>query len=218
MRVLLIEDDPLIGGAVEQASKDASYSVDWCKDGQEGLSAALVQDYSLMLLDLGLPKKGGFAVLKEIRDQAIKLPVIITTAQDAIEDRIKGLDLGADDYLVKPFSIDELLARVRAVVRRNQGSASSKLVSGDLMLDKTTGEISIGDNQYLLSAREFSLMRLLMLRPGRVLSKTELEDQIYGWNEEVASNAVEVIIHGLRKKLGKDAIKNIRGLGWMVSQ
>jgi len=218
MRVLLIEDDPLIGGAVEQALKDASYSVDWCKDGQEGLSAALVQDYSLMLLDLGLPKKGGFAVLKEIRDQAIKLPVIITTAQDAIEDRIKGLDLGADDYLVKPFSIDELLARVRAVVRRNQGSASSKLVSGDLMLDKTTGEISIGDNQYLLSAREFSLMRLLMLRPGRVLSKTELEDQIYGWNEEVASNAVEVIIHGLRKKLGKDAIKNIRGLGWMVSQ
>ena len=218
MRVLLIEDDPLIGTAIQQALKDASYSIDWSKDGQEGLSAARVQDYSLVLLDLGLPKKGGFEVLRALRDQAIHIPVIITTAQDAVEDRIKGLDLGADDYLVKPFSIAELLARARAVIRRNQGAASSLLASGELILDKATGELIQGEKTHTLSAREFALMRLLMLRPGRALSKSELEEQIYGWDEEVASNAVEVIIHGLRKKLGKDAIKNIRGLGWMVNK
>ncbi|MGI9316487.1 MAG: response regulator transcription factor, partial [bacterium] len=184
MRVLLIEDDPLIGTALQQALKDASYSIDWSKDGQEGLHAARTQDYSLVLLDLGLPKKGGFEVLKMLRDQAIQLPVIITTAQDAVEDRIKGLDLGADDYLVKPFSIAELLARARAVIRRNQGAASSLLSNGELILDKATGELTQGDQKHTLSAREFALMRLLMLRPGRVLSKSELEEQIYGWDEE----------------------------------
>ena len=218
MRILLIEDDPLIGTAIQQALKDASYSVDWSKDGQEGLNAARFQDYSLMLLDLGLPKKGGFEVLKVLRDQAIHIPVIITTAQDAVEDRIKGLDLGADDYLVKPFAIAELLARARAVIRRNQGAASSLLSSGEIVLDKATGELTRGEQKHKLSAREFALMRLLMLRPGRVLSKSELEEQIYGWDEEIVSNAVEVIIHGLRKKIGKEAIKNIRGLGWMVDK
>jgi two-component system OmpR family response regulator len=218
MRILLIEDDPLIGTAIQQALKDVSYSVDWAKDGQSGLISAQAEDYSLILLDLGLPKKNGFEVLKALRDQHYPIPAIIITAQDAVEDRIKGLDLGADDYLVKPFSIDELLARARAVIRRNQGVASSVLANSELSLDETTSQLSKNDQSYELSAREFALMRLLLLKPGRILSKAELEEQIYGWNEEVASNAIEVIIHGLRKKLGKTAIKNVRGLGWMVNK
>lgn len=218
MRILLIEDDSLIGKAIQQALKDASYSIDWCKDGLTGLTAARTEDYSLILLDLGLPKKNGFEVLKSLREEKYQLPAIIITAQDAVEDRIKGLDLGADDYLVKPFSIDELLARTRAVIRRNQGVASSVLSNGELTLDNSTGELTHGKETYTLSAREFALIRLLMLKPGRILSKSELEEKIYGWNEEVASNAIEVIIHGLRKKLGKDAIKNVRGLGWMVKK
>ena len=218
MRILLIEDDPLIGTAIQQALKDVSYSVDWAKDGQSGLASAQAEDYSLILLDLGLPKKNGFEVLKALREQHCQIPAIIITAQDAVEDRIKGLDLGADDYLVKPFSIDELLARARAVIRRNQGAASSVLSNSELSLDETTSQISKDERSYELSAREFALMRLLLLKPGRILSKTELEEQIYGWNEEIASNAIEVIIHGLRKKLGKTAIKNVRGLGWMVKK
>lgn len=218
MRILLIEDDPLIGTAIQQALKDAAYSIDWSKDGLTGLASAHSEDYNLILLDLGLPQKNGFEVLKALRDDGYQIPVIIITAQDAIEDRIKGLDLGADDYLVKPFSIDELLARARAVIRRNQGAASSLLSNGELTLDETTSQLTQDDQTHLLSAREFALIRLLLLRPGRILSKSELEEQIYGWNEEVASNAIEVIIHGLRKKLGKEAIKNIRGLGWMVKK
>ena len=218
MRILLIEDDPLIGTAIEQALNDAHYSVDWVKDGQQGLSAALAQDYSAILLDLGLPKKDGLDILKTLRDQQNLSPVIITTARDAVEDRIKGLDLGADDYLVKPFKVSELQARIRAVTRRNQGAGRSVLECGDLMLDKATAECFLSGKKISLSAREFTLMRILMLRPGRVFSKEELEEQVYGWNEEIASNAIEFIIHGLRKKLGKSAIKNIRGLGWMISQ
>ena len=218
MKILLIEDDALVATAIEQALKDAFYSVDWSRDGLIGLESALSGNYSLILLDLSLPHKNGFDILKTLRKEKCKTPVIIITAQDTIQDRIKGLDLGADDYLVKPFSIDELLARTRAVVRRNQGAASSILSNGELTLDSSTGELSKGDETFELSARELALIRLLMLRPGRILSKTELEDQIYGWNEEVASNAVEVIIHELRKKLGKKTIKNVRGLGWMVNK
>jgi len=218
MRILLIEDDILIGTAIQQALKDASYSIDWSKDGLSGLASARSEGYSLILLDLGLPKKNGFEVIKILRTENCQIPVIIITAQDAVEDRIKGLDLGADDYLVKPFPIDELLARTRAVIRRNQGAVTSTLSNGELSLDSATGELTQGDMTHHLSAREFTLIRLLMLRPGRILSKSELEEQIYGWNEEVSSNAIEVIIHGLRRKLGKAAIKNIRGLGWMVSK
>lgn len=218
MRILLIEDDSLIGTAIQQALKDASYSLDWSQDGQTGLTAAQTEDYSLILLDLGLPKKHGFDILKTLREQSYQIPTIIITAQDAIEDRIKGLDLGADDYLVKPFSIDELLARTRAVIRRHQGAISSLLSNSELTLNEATSELTQGNDTHLLSAREFALIRLLLLKPGRILSKSELEEQIYGWNEEVASNAIEVIIHGLRKKLGKNTIKNVRGLGWMVNK
>ena len=218
MRILLIEDDPLLGTAIEQALKDARYSVDWVTDGQLGLAAAMTEDYSVVLLDLGLPKKDGIEVLKSLRDQHKTIPVIITTARDAVEDRIDGLDAGADDYLVKPFKINELEARIRAVTRRAQGLSRSVLEYGDLILDTASVKCHLSGQEITLSAREFSLLRILMLRPESVFSKTELEDQVYGWNEEVASNAIEFIIHGLRKKLGKAAIKNIRGLGWKISQ
>ena len=218
MRILLIEDDPLIGTAIEQALKNALYSVDWVKDGRLGLAAACAQEYSVILLDLGLPKKDGIEILRELRDQHNPTPIIITTARDAIEDRIQGLDLGADDYLIKPFRVSELEARIRAVSRRNQGASRSVLECGDLMLDKASGEFFQNGQLTPLSAREFTVMRILMLRPGRVFSKPDLEEQVYGWNEEITSNAIEFIIHGLRKKLGKDTIKNIRGLGWMIKQ
>jgi len=218
MRILLVEDDELIGKAVKQALNDATFAVNWVKDGITALSSIQVEDYSLVLLDLGLPQKDGLDVLKELRNNKQSMPVIIITARDSIEDRIKGLDLGADDYLVKPFSIDELHARIRAVVRRNHGVADPILSSSLLKLNPTTREAFRDDLSYTLSSREYALLYALMLRPGAILSRDKLEETIYGWNEEVASNAIEFIIHALRKKLGKDAIKNVRGMGWMVTK
>lgn len=218
MRILLVEDDLLIGQAIEQALQDATLAVDWVKDGDTALLALKAEEYSLLLLDLGLPNKNGFEVLRLLRQNKHTVPVIIITARDAIEDRIKGLDFGADDYLVKPFSIDELQARIRAVIRRNNGNASPLLSNDILTLDPASREVIRNSTVFTLSSREYSLLHALILRPGSILSRTELEERIYGWNEEVASNAIEFIIHGLRKKLGKDAIKNIRGLGWMVSK
>ncbi len=217
MRILLIEDDPLIGAAIEQALKDSLYSVDWTLDGQSGLTAAMTHKYSVILLDLGLPKKDGLDVLRALRNQHNAIPIIITTARDGLDDRIKGLDLGADDYLIKPFRVSELEARIRAVTRRNHGACHSSLECGALKLDSATGEFFNDGQKVALSAREYTVMRVLMLKPGRLYSKSELEEQVYGWNEEVSSNALEFIIHGLRKKLGKKAIKNIRGLGWMIN-
>ncbi len=218
MRILLVEDDLLIGQAIEQALQDATLAVDWVKDGDTALLALKAEEYSLLLLDLGLPNKNGFEVLRLLRQNKHTVPVIIITARDAVEDRIKGLDFGADDYLVKPFSIDELQARIRAVIRRNNGNASPLLSNDILTLDPASREVIRNSTVFTLSSREYSLLHALILRPGSILSRTELEERIYGWNEEVASNAIEFIIHGLRKKLGKDAIKNIRGLGWMVSK
>jgi len=218
MRILLVEDDTLIGRAVEQALRDAAFAVDWVPDGETALAVVETEQYALILLDLGLPKRDGFDILRTLRGKKQALPVIIITARDAVEDRIKGLDYGADDYLVKPFSIDELQARIRAVVRRNNGVANPVLANATLSLDPASREISRDTKTYSLSAREYALVHALLLRPGTILSRTELEERIYGWNEEVASNAIEFIIHGLRKKLGKDAIKNVRGLGWMVDK
>ena len=217
MRTLLVEDDELIGNAIKQALSDASFAVNWVQDGNTALSSLKTEDYSLVLLDLGLPGKNGLEVLQELR-RSMNIPVIIITARDAIEDRIKGLDMGADDYLVKPFSIDELHARIRAVVRRNNGIANPILSNSVLELNPATVEVTRDEEIFPLSAREYALLHTLMLRPGVIFSKESLEEHIYGWNEEVASNAIEFIIHALRKKLGKDAIKNIRGMGWMVSK
>jgi two-component system OmpR family response regulator len=218
MRILLVEDDDLVGSAVKQALNDAASAVDWVRNGEMALSSLSMEDYSLVLLDLGLPKKDGLEVLRLLRRNKKTMPVIIITARDSIEDRIKGLDEGADDYLVKPFSIDELHARIRAVVRRNHGVASPIISNSLLELDPATCEVIRDGVTHSLSAREYALLHALILRPGTIFSRDTLEEDIYGWNEEVASNAIEFIIHSLRKKLGKDAIKNIRGMGWMVNK
>ncbi|WP_426436596.1 response regulator transcription factor [Bradyrhizobium genosp. P] len=218
MRVLLIEDDRMIGSAVQQALRDAAYAVDWVTDGETAIHAAESEAYELALLDLGLPKADGREVLRRMRALDRRLPVIIVTARDSIDDRIDGLDLGADDYLVKPFEIRELLARMRAVLRREGSGATPLLHNGKLSLDPATREASFAGESAVLTAREFALLQALMARPGTILSRSELERQIYGWNEEVESNAIEFLIHTIRKKLGTTAIRNVRGVGWMVDR
>ena len=218
MRVLLVEDDRMIGEAVEHALKDASYAVDWVTDGVAASTALETHHYDVVLLDLGLPKKDGLAVLSDLRAQGNTVPVLLVTARDAIAGRVFGLDSGADDYIVKPFAMSELLARMRAVVRRKSGTSGPLLTNGVLTLDPATREVTVNDNAQRLSAREFALLQALLARPGAILSRHDLEERIYGWGEEVESNSVEFLIHTLRKKIGSDAIKNVRGAGWMVSK
>jgi len=218
MRVLVVEDDAMIGEAVCHALKDASYAVDWVRDGSAALTAASTQSYGIVLLDLGLPKKDGIEVLRHMRGRDNPVPVLVITARDGLEDRIKGLDAGADDYVLKPFEMGELLARMRAVVRRKGGTSGPVLTNGILTLDPVSHEVSQAGESIRLSAREFSLLQALLVRPGAILSRSELEDRLYGWGDEVESNAVEFLIHALRKKLGSTAIKNVRGVGWMVSK
>ena len=218
MKTLLVEDDELIGRAIVDALGDAAMAVDWLQDGDQVNSVLGLSSYGMVLLDLGLPGKDGLEVLNSIRAKKLDVPIIIITARDSIENRIEGLDAGADDYIVKPFSIEELEARIRAVVRRKSGTAEPLLTTKTLSLNPATREAMSDQIRVTLSAREYAVLHELMLRPGAILSRTELEDRTYGWNEEVASNAIEVVIHGLRKKLGKQSIKNVRGLGWMVTQ
>lgn len=218
MRVLLVEDDQMIGEAVSTALKDAAYAVDWVKDGNTASQVLKNEEQQIMLLDLGLPGHDGFEVLRRLRQGGNSIPVIIITAREEIDDRIRGLDFGADDYLVKPFDKNELLARMRAVIRRQGGQASPILSNGQLSLDTATHEVTFKDIKATLSAREYSLLHSLLLRPGTILTRAELEERIYGWNEEVESNAVEFLIHGIRRKLGQDAIKNVRGAGWLVDK
>ncbi|MEJ2591225.1 MAG: response regulator [Candidatus Thiodiazotropha sp.] len=218
MRLLLAEDDALIGGAIAQRLKDEAFAIDWVHDGEAAIAAIATHDYDLLLLDLGLPRKDGMRVLGQLRSAKNALPVIVITARDGLDERVRGLDLGADDFLVKPFAMKELLARIRAVNRRHQGTAAPLLGNGILALDPVTHTASRDDLQVTLTGREFALLQALLVRPGAILSRSELEDRIYGWNEEVESNAVEFIIHSLRRKLGRDAIKNVRGVGWMVDK
>ena len=218
MRALLAEDDRMIGEAVVDALKDASYAVDWVRDGDAACAALAAQIYDIVLLDLGLPGKDGLAVLRSSRSQGAVTPVLVITARDAIDDRIVGLDAGADDYIVKPFDIGELLARMRAVARRKAGSPRPILSNGRLDLDPATRQVSWDGVPVRITAREFALLRALLLRPGAILSRAELEDRIYGWGYEVESNAVEFLIHSLRRKLGADAIRNVRGVGWLVAK
>lgn len=219
MRVLLVEDDPMIGQAIQDALKDASYAADWVRDGQGALDALACQNYDIVLLDLGLPGKSGLAVLASVRARDNPVPVLIITAQDGLEDRIRGLDAGADDYVLKPFDMAELLARMRAVWRRKGGMAAPVLGNGVVSLDPATKLATAnGGEAVQLTNREFALLQALLVRPGAILSRTDLEERIYGWGEEVESNAVEFLIHALRKKLGSAAIKNVRGIGWMVTK
>lgn len=218
MRVLLVEDDPMIGSVVQQELRDASYAVDWVIDGTAALTTLAALDYSLVLLDLGLPRTDGMAVLRAIRAARNDVPVLVLTARDTTEDLVAGLDGGADDYLVKPFQMRELLARMRALTRRKESASGPVLSNGVVALDPATHEASVGGVAIRLTGREFSLLESLLTRPGAILSRSELENRIYGWNEEVESNAVEFLIHSLRKKVGGDTIKNVRGVGWMVSK
>ena len=217
MRILLLEDDTMIAEAMRDTLKAAGYTVDWVSNGDEAETALRSHDYPLALLDIGVPKKDGLAVLKTLRSRAADTAVIMVTARDALEERVQGLDFGADDYVVKPFEPEELLARIRAVIRRRAGKKVPLLGNGTLSLNPATREISTDGESWRLSAREYALMHALMLHPGTILSRQELEERIYGWNEEVESNAVEFLIHGIRKKIGSHAIKNVRGLGWLVS-
>ncbi|AEM48246.1 two component transcriptional regulator, winged helix family [Acidithiobacillus ferrivorans SS3] len=216
MRILLVEDDRMIGEAITVALRDAAYAVDWVRDGESALRAIGNQEHQAVLLDLGLPKLDGRALLRKLRAAGSTLPVIIITARDALADRVDGLDLGADDYLVKPFAMDELLARLRAIIRRQGGQATPVLSNGLLQLNLSTREVQYGDAQVLLTAREFALLQALLLRPGAILSRAQLEERLYGWNEAVESNTIDFLIHGIRKKLGAEVIKNVRGAGWMV--
>lgn len=218
MRILLVEDDPMIGDAVCLALKDAAYAVDWVRDGASAEMALRNREHQAVLLDLRLPGRDGLEVLRQLRRKGEKLPVIIITARDAVEDRIKGLDFGADDYVLKPFDVNELLARMRAVIRRQGGQATPILSNGIVSLDPATRKARRGELSRILSAREFALLHALLMRPGAILARSELEERIYGWNEEVESNAVDFLIHTVRKKLGAEIIKNIRGAGWMVDR
>ncbi len=216
MRILLVEDDLQIGAAISNALDDAGMAADWVKDGSAAIASVTSGSFGLVLLDIGLPKKDGFSVLKQLRQNRNAVPVIIITARDAVEDRIAGLDLGADDYLVKPFKVDELMARIRAVARRHSGSAQPLLSNGEITVNPSNKTADYQQEALDLTGKEYRLLHALISTPGRIYSREELEEKVYGWDEEVNSNAIEFLIHSLRKKTHKKAIKNVRGLGWMV--
>ncbi|MGF6261931.1 two-component system OmpR family response regulator [Paraburkholderia youngii] len=218
MRVLLIEDDEMIGEAVVQALKDAAYAPDWVRDGEAATGALLGREHDVVLLDLNLPGRDGVEMLRALRAGRSRVPVIILTARDSLEDRIVGLDAGADDYLVKPFEIGELLARLRAVTRRLGEHHDSTMSSGNLTVDAATHIATYEGSESRLTSREFALLSALLMRPGTVLSREQLEQKLYAWEERAESNTVEVLIHGIRKKLGTSVIRNVRGVGWLVDK
>jgi len=216
MRILLVEDDPMIGASVSEGLRQDGFTIDWVQDGVAAEAALAAEAYDMLLLDLGLPRLPGDALLERLRARASALPVIILTARDAVDDRIAGLDAGADDYVVKPFDLDELAARIRAVARRRAGRAVPRLRHGDIELDPASRSVTLRGEPVNLSPREFALLSALLERPGVVLSRAQLEQRLYGWGEEVESNTVEVYVHGLRRKLGAELIRNVRGVGYMV--
>lgn len=216
MRVLLVEDDVMIGESLVDLLRAAHHAVDWVQDGEAADTALLATGYDLVLLDLGLPKRDGLAVLRAMRDRHDRTPVLVATARDAVQQRIAGLDAGADDYVLKPYDVDELMARMRALVRRAAGRAEPVYAHGGVTLSPATREATVDGQPVQLSAREWAVLEALISRPGRVLSRAQLEDKLYGWDDAVSSNAVEVYIHGLRKKLGAELIRNVRGVGYLV--
>ncbi len=214
MRVLLVEDDRMIGESLREALRQHGMAADWVRDGRAAEAVLATERFDAVLLDLGLPERNGLQVLAGLRARGDNTPVIVVTARDALADKVAGLDTGADDYLVKPFELDELLARLRALVRRQGGRASPLLEVSDLRLDPATREVSRGGRPVLLSAREFALLQALLERPGAIVSRAQLEDRLYGWGEELESNAISVYMHQLRKKLGDDLLHTVRGLGY----
>ncbi len=218
MRVLLVEDDAMIGESVAAGLRHAGHTVDWVQDGRAAEAALAAGVHEMVLLDLGLPRKLGLDVLRTLRAGGADLPVVIITARDAVADRIAGLDAGADDYIVKPFDLDEVAARIRAVARRRAGRAAAVIEYGSLRVDPAARQVFLDDKDVALSAREFALLEALLERPGAVLSRAQLEERLYGWQQEIESNAVEVHIHTLRRKLGADLIRTVRGVGYMMAK
>lgn len=216
MQILLIEDDPMIGQSLVRALKDVGMPGAWVRDGLAGESAIESGNYDLVLLDLGLPYKSGFDVLKTMRARGDCTPLLIITARDEIDDRVIGLDLGADDYLIKPFGLKELMARIRAILRRNDDPARSTVGNGEIALNLATHETTYRGKTLSLPAREFTLLHALVDRPGTILSRAQIEERLYPLSEEIGSNAVDVLIHYLRKKFDNEIIRNVRGIGWMV--
>lgn len=215
MSVLLIEDDPMIGQSLVRALNDAGVMVDWIRDGVKGQVAIESSAHALVLLDLGLPLKSGFEVLQSIRNCGNRPPLFIITARDEIDDRVAGLDLGADDYLIKPFGFKELMARMRSVLRRKSQTMTT-VSNGEITIDLATHEATYRKKTHLLSVKELALLHGLIEHPGMIFSRGQIEKRLYGWNEEVESNVVEVLIHALRKKFDNEIIRNVRGIGWMV--
>lgn len=216
MRLLLIEDDPMIGESVRKGLRQDGFTIDWVRDGHSGETALDEQVHDLLLLDLGLPAKGGIEVLTSIRRKGNRIPVLILTARDAVSDRVAGLNAGADDYLIKPFDLEELVARIHALLRRQAGRAEAVIEHGALTLNTTTHEAHLAGKSLSLSAREYALLEAMLARPGVVFSVAQLQEKLYGWDDEIGSNTIEVYIHSLRKKLGTEFIKNVRGVGYMI--
>ena len=216
MRLLLIEDDPMIGEAVLRVLRTEHYAADWVRDGELADAALQAENYDAVLLDLGLPRQSGLEVLRKLRARKSTVPVLIATARDGITDRIAGLDAGADDYVVKPYDTDELLARVRALLRRSAGRAEPAFEHRGVSLNPATREASLNGQSVSLSAREWAVLEPLLARPGVLLSRTQLEEKLFSWKDDVSSNAVEVYIHGVRKKLGSSLIQTVRGLGYVI--
>jgi two-component system response regulator QseB len=216
VRLLLVEDDAMIGEAIRAGLKREGFTVDWVHDARSGAQVLRSEPFELLLLDLGLPGSDGLELLKTLRTRGEALPVLIITARDAVSDRVAGLDAGADDYLIKPFDLDELAARIRALLRRKSGRPAPLLEYQGVVLDPAAHRVTRENTEVALSPREFALLQLLMERPGTILSRTQLEERLYGWGEEVESNAVEVHIHGLRRKLGAQFILTVRGVGYRL--
>jgi two-component system response regulator QseB len=216
MRVLLVEDDPMIAQGLETALRQEGYTVDAMGDGNSAAAALRSSSFDLVLLDLGLPQRDGIDVLRELRRRGNATPVLILTARDELADRVAGLDAGADDYIVKPFDLDEVTARMRSVLRRAAGRGDPCIQHRGIRLDPVTHSVERDGAPVRLSAHEYAVLEALLLRPGAVLSRAQLEDRLYGWNDQVESNAVEVYIHGLRRKLGADAIHTLRGVGYFI--
>lgn len=218
MRVLVVEDDVLLGDGLEVGLRQTGFNVDWMKDGISARAAFAAAPYDAVVLDLGLPRLSGLDLLAEWRANEVSVPVLILTARDSVEDRIAGLNTGADDYLVKPFALGELVARLRALIRRSHGRASPVLEHGDVILDPQAHSVSRNGEEIELTAREFQLLELFMENRGRVLPRALLEEKLYGWTQELDSNALEVHIHHLRKKLGSSFIRTLRGVGYQLGE
>ena len=218
MRILLAEDDPLLGDGLRAGLRQLGFLVDWVRDGEAAERELRAQPYAAAVLDLGLPLKDGMEVLAALRRDGITLPVLVLTARDALPDRIRGLDVGADDYVIKPVDLNELAARLRALVRRSHGQPQECLVAQDVIVDPAARTVTRGGVPVTLSAREFDLLHALLLNAGRVLSREQLEQHLYSWGQEVESNAIEVHVHHLRRKLGNALIQTVRGVGYMLAR